>query len=466
MDSFEVGGLGIPLRKFGAASKFDAIVCGGGPAGCAAALAAARSGLRCLLVECSGQLGGMGTSGLVSHWLGGRSEDASRWVVGGVFKELVEEAAAGGFALIPRKTEGARYQPHGWHLGLLHGIPFDPWRMASFLDGKMAAAGVETLLAARAVGVKKEGSRMKGLVVAAKDGLSFIEADVFIDASGDADLAFFSGCETVKGREGDSLTTPATLMMHVDNVDQDALSAYIEEKDSPRFRKEIEGLREKGEWDFPCEIFISVQLNEKGVMMINTSRLCEVDGCDSRSISKALVRGRAESVKLFELMRRRLPGFAKARISAIASSLGVRETRRIKSEEWMTVAALLEGRSFPGVVGYSSYGWDLPDPKRPSFQPMSERKVEKPPFTPIPYGIMLPRGAVGNLVCPGRAVGVERDLLGPLRVMAPCMAMGEAAGVAAALALKGDGAFASVDVEALRAELGRRGAIVDEEAIA
>lgn len=465
MGILELGVSRLPLRRLGGDQKYDVVVCGGGPSGCAAALAAARSGLRCLVVECMGQLGGMGTSGLVSHWLGGRSEDCSKWVVGGVFKELSQEAAAAGFALIPTRIPGEKYQPHGWFLGLQHGIPFDPDQMAAFLDRKLRMAGVETLFMSRVVGVERECSRLKGVVVASKEGLSLVEAAFFVDASGDADLAHFADCETVKGREEDSLMTPATLMMHVDNVDQDTLAKYIGDNDTPRFRKEIEALRAAGEWDFPYDIFISVQLAEKGVMMINTSRLCGVDGCDTRSVTEGLTRGRAESLKLLELMRRRFPGFANARLKALAPLLGVRETRRIKAITTLTVEELAGGGNCASAIGFSSYGWDLPDPKRPSHQPLTDKGQPKSSFTPIPYGIMAPRG-VDNLLCPGRAVGVERDVLGPLRVMAPCMAMGEAAGVAASLASRGDGSFVSVDIEALRLELRRRGAIVDEEALA
>jgi glycine/D-amino acid oxidase-like deaminating enzyme len=464
MTCFNSDQLRVPLTRIGGDARYDVIVCGGGPSGCAAALAAARSGLRCLVIECAGQLGGMGTSGLVSHWLGGRTSDGSKWVVGGIFKELSVEAAAGGIALLPVNS-GEKYPPQGWVSGLQHGIPFNPYAMAAFLDRKMQVAGVTTLFMSRAVGVEMSGSRLTGVVVAMKEGLTVIEASAFVDATGDADLAFFAGCEVVKGREEDSLMTPATLMMHVDNVDQDFLARYIRDNDTPRFRKEIETLRQTGEWDFPYDIFISVQLEEKGVMMINTSRLCGVDGCDTRSLSEGLARGRAESLRLFAVMKRHFPGFAQARIKSLAPLMGVRETRRIKALEILRVDDLANGRKYSSTIGLSSYGWDLPDPKRPSHQPLTERQQPKSPFTPIPFGIMVPQG-VDNLICPGRAVGVERDVLGPLRVMAPCMAMGEAAGVAALHVVQGGGSFKTVDIEAVRGELRRRGAIIEENGIA
>lgn len=438
----------------------DLIVCGAGPAGCAAALSAARSGLSVLLVEALGQCGGMGTSGLVSHWLGGRSFDGRRWIVGGIFRELSEEAAAAGMALLPVDDPEERFTPHGWLKGLQHGVPFDPFAMARLLDRKLAEASVEVLHFTRAVDVTCEGDEIRHVVLANKQGLSAVQARAIVDATGDADVAAASGCEVQCGREGDGLMAPATLMFHVDNVDQRLLSDYLHEHDSPRFRLEITRWREQGDWPFPYEILITVQLVEPGVMMVNTSRLVGVDGTDPRSVSKGMRAGREETEALLGALRKHVPGFSQARLKAVASLLGVRETRRILGELVMTVEDVATGRTFEDTIGLSSYGWDLPDPHRPSHQPMHERAQTKPPVTPLPYRIMVPR-PVRNLICPGRAVSVEREVLGPLRVMAPCMAMGEAAGLAAHQVCREGIAFNQVDTALLRRELTERGAVLE-----
>ncbi len=445
----------IPLTR-----AYDIVVCGSGPAGLAAAIAAARSGKSVLLVESRGQLGGTGTSGMVSHWLGGRLSNGSKWVVGGVFRSLSKKAADQGIALIPDNNTGSRYQPHGWNRGQLGvGIPFDPFEMAAFLDGEIASLGIEAFLDTAAIDVVRDGGTISHVIVNNKSGIAAVPAKMVIDATGDADISSFAGCDVRIGRDEDHLMTPATLMFHVDNVDQDTLAKYIEEHRSSRFRELIKEMRAEGVWDFPYDIFISVQMTEKGTMMINTPRLTGIDGLNGVSVSEGYRQGRHEIMELLGIMRKKIPGFSKVRLKAIAPMLGIRETRRIMGEYTLTVEDLVAGKDFDGTIGWSSYGWDLPDPKRPSYQPMSEKKVDKRPVTPIPYNIMVPSG-VDNLITPGRSVSCERDVLGPLRVSAPCFAMGEAAGQAASMAIDKKYPFKAVDVQKLRSGLEKEGAVI------
>ncbi len=205
--------------------------------------------------------------------------------------------------------------------------------------------------------------------------------------------------------------TPVSVMFHVDDVDQDMLDSYVHEHKSPRFRKLILTLREAGEWTFPYEIFISVQLAEKGTMMINTIRLLGIDGTDGESKSDGMIRGREDVEKLFAVMQKHILGFANARIKAVGTSLGVRETRRIVDSYVLTVDDLREGKVLDDIIGYSAYGWDLPAPKRPSYNPSHGKRPE---VAAIPYRILVP-APIENLLCPGRAFCVgplARD--GPL----------------------------------------------------
>lgn len=449
----------LPVR-----AAYDLIVCGGGPSGIPAALAAARQGCKVLLIESTGQLGGAGVSAGVSHLLGCRKKDNSCWAVAGILEEITNDLAAVGGAIHPANISPERFSPHGWTgtvSNLTYGVPFDPVAMSALLDRKMLEAGVDVLFFTQFVDVEVAEGRIRHVIVSNKSGLQAFATRAVVDATGDADVAWRSGCDYVKGRDSDGLMTPATLIFHVDQVDQDALSQEIYRTNSHRFRELIQSLRDSGEWTFPYDIFISVQLQEKGTLMINTTRLCDVDGTDGRSLSEGMMRGRAEMLSLFALMKKHFPGFENARIKLVAPQLGVRETRRIRSEFVYGVQDVVDGIDFPDTIGWSAYGWDLPDPRKPSLQPMHSVTLRRD-VTPIPYRVLVPR-PVKNLICPGRAISVERDVLGPLREQGPCYAMGQASGTAAAMLIAGEAdSFAEIDVKRLRQRLREQGAVIDE----
>lgn len=441
---------------------YDLVVCGGGPSGIPAALAASRAGLKVLLVEATGQLGGVGTSAGVSHLLGGRTYDNRHQCVGGIFKEITEALYERGEAIDPRTIKEEEFPPFGWAKGLAAGVPFNPIAMIGLLDEKMLDAGVDVLYFTSFVDAYVDGDQITHLVLFNKSGLFAVPVKYVVDATGDADVAARSGCDIVKGRNEDGLMTPATLIFHVDHVDQEETQNHIYATGEFRFRALIQDLRAKGLWNFPYDIFISVQLHEKGTMMINTTRICDVDGTDGRSISKGMMQGRREVHELMNVMRKYIPGFQQARIRQVAPVLGIRETRRIQGEFIFSVEQVLAEEDFADTIGFSGYGWDLPDPKKPSYQPVGEdeSKRMRRNYTPIPYRCLVPK-PVGNVICPGRAISVERDVLGPLREQAPCYAMGHAAGLATVQAMHKQIAYRDVDTDELRQTLVRQDAIVD-----
>lgn len=447
--------------------SFDVVVCGGGPSGCAAALAAKREGLKTLLIESMGQLGGMAVTGLVSHWLGGRTQEGE-WVVGGLFKTLSEEAASRGYAVLPQLKEGEKYHPYGWFNWFIHGVPLDPFTVDLFLDEKMETAGVDVLLHTQVMDAIVEDNSISHLIIYNRGGVQAINTKTVIDATGNAEVAFKSGCETIKGRKEDGKMTPASLIFHVYNVDEKALTEYIEKEKDPKLRRLINELREKGIWDFPYDIFIATKLVEDGEFYINTNRLTGVDGTDGKSLSEGMRKGRKENLKLLDIFRKYIPGFEKAQVKTVASQMGVRETRRIVGDFMLTIDDLAQDKAFDDCIGFSMYGWDLPDPDKPSVQPFAndevtgyKYKIKKGLSTPLPYRIMVPK-TIDNLICPGRAVSVEGQVLGPVRVMAPCMAMGEAAGMASKQVVDGGVSYAGIDIPELRKKLKTVGAIIDK----
>jgi hypothetical protein len=179
-------------------------------------------------------------------------------------------------------------------------------------------------------------------------------------------------------------------------------------------------MRNDGTWPFIYDRLITVQMTEKGTMMVNTPRIIGVDRTDGASVTKGMVQGKKEIYELRDVMRKYFPGCANANVYAVAPLLGVRETRRIRGDYQLTVQNLVEGKDFPDTITFSAYGWDLPDPKKPSFNPSGGERKRR--ITPEPYRALLPR-PITNMVIAGRTLSVERPMLGPLRVQAVCMGM-------------------------------------------
>ena len=439
---------------------YSVIVAGGGFSGFAAAYAAAREGARVLLIERAAALGGVGTQGMVNHILGVRllGEDGRMLpCVGDVFAELERRALEAGYGVDAREVD-LSLNPHGWYPTLGTGLVFSGEGMKLLLEQMLAAVGVEILYMTSVVDAIAEGERVTGLVLHNKSGLFTVHGDFFVDATGDADLSSYLGLPLLKGDEEGGMAA-ASLEMHVENVDDAALAAYMRETGDVRFRTIISRLRAEGKWNFPYDIFISVKMPARGVYMINTIRQVGVDGTDGDSLSSAILAGRKENFALLSVMREHFPGFGAATVRAIAPAIGIRETNRIVGRYTLTVEDLVTAKEFEDGVALSAYGWDMPNPKKPSLQPYhGVRRASE--ITVIPYRCLLPAG-VDNLITVGRSVSVEREALGPVRVMGPCIAMGTAAGIACAMCAKQGGALANVDVSALRRRIVELGGYVD-----
>jgi hypothetical protein len=441
--------------------KYDIIVAGGGFSGFSAAYAAAREGAKVLLIERNSTLGGVGTQALVNHILGVRA------IVDGHLTQCVGDV----FALIEKRilSEGSgvdvnsidfTLNPHGWYPGLGTGLIFDSERMKLLLETMLFEAGVKLLYTTDIVDVIRNGDSISSLVVHNKSGLAAYSAEYFVDTTGDADIVRLAGLECDFGDENGGVSA-ASLEMHVEGVDKAELCEYMKTTGDVRFKSIIKILQERKIWKFPYEIFISVNLVKDDVFMINTIRQVGIDGVDAESVTLGVVEGRRENYKLLEIMREYFPGFKNARVRQIAPSIGIRETYRIRAERTLTVLDLIECQHLEDSVALSGYGWDLPDPKRPTHNPGDNRKRNSI-FAEIPYGALVPRG-IDNLIVAGRCIGTEREALGPTRVMGPCIATGTAAGIASAMALSDRCAMRDVDVGSLREKLRSHGGIVNRE---
>ena len=439
----------------------DILVCGGGPSGFAAAVAAGRSGQRVLLIEQQGTLGGVATSGMVAVLLGGFSRgDNRRRVVGGIYGELLERLDA-------RKGHNLK--------GVADYVDIEAMKLVC--DEMAVDAGVRILFFSTVFGARSNGSLVSEAYVANKGGMTVVRPKVVIDCTGDADIACTVGCPVALGRPEDleypGEMAPATVRCLMTGVDTDAVAEYVQATGDRRFRAIVSRLIEEGKW--PEEFAFDMLCMEPsdwtmGLFQPNIIRQVGVDGTDPHSVTAAMMEGRRFNDMMTEILRKHVPGFKRAKLVATAPVVGIRETRRIIGNLLLSESHLESGAQFPDTIGLSGYGWDLPHPRRPSYQEkfgswkslpgthINHEKIE------IPYRCLLPR-KIDNLIVAGRAISVEYHALGPVRVMAPCMATGHAAGNAAALAMESLAAgelpvFTRVDTEVLRSRLTDQGAIL------
>lgn len=446
-------------KEIHSGAEYDVVACGSGFAGFAAACAASRAGAKTILVERDGCLGGTGTKAMVNHILGARMFDGDKiyTCIGGLFAELEKRLLASGGA-VDVHTVDRDLPTQGWYPLLGAGVVFDPEIMKLTLEQMAEEYGVNILYMTDIVDVIRDGKRLSGIVVHNKSGLSIIGGKYFVDATGDADICRMAGCAVKKGDEEGGMAA-ASLEMHVENVDAESLTEYMKKTRDLRFRKLIAPLKESGEWDFPYEIFISVQMTRPDVFMVNTIRQVGVDGTDAGSVSRAIIDGRKENFKLLKIMRAHFPGFANAKIRQIGQTVGIRETFRLCGEYVLTVNDLITAKDFEDGIALSAYHWDMPNPKKPGDQPFANVSCLSP-YTQIPYRSLIPR-ELENLIVAGRCISAEREVLGPVRVMAPCIAMGEAAGIAAADMLTDGRSFRDADIDRIRAEIKAHGGYVD-----
>lgn len=446
--------------------RYDLIVAGGGVAGVCCAVTAARAGLNVLLVEKEGCLGGTACLSGVMHLLGGRWFDpaADKMVreVGGLFDEITDELIAEGMAVEPDLIDVHHYNPYGWYPRMAAGIACEVDALKRKLEQKCLKAGVHLRFYSTVVQADVRDARVQRLVVHDKGGFSAFEAALFADCTGDADIAALCGCPVLKGRDEDGAMCPATMIFYVDHVDTAEYVRYQNTHQSPKLAEIIQQLRGEGIWRYPFDIFIAIQTPREGVFMVNTTRQTGVDGTDADSLTRAAIDGREIAFELLQIMRAHFPGFQNAQMLRTFDRVGVRESRRIAARHMITLKDALNGTHYGDCVASTTYNFDLPDPKRPSYDPMmgdakTPNAARQHTRIEIPYAALLPQG-VDNLIVAGRCLGAEREVMGACRVMGPCMGMGEAAGCAASQALE-TGSFASVDTSHLRAALVALGCI-------
>lgn len=419
---------------------FDLVVVGGGQAGCAAALAGARGGLSVLLVEAAGALGGSAVNCLVTPFMPfltkvqENGEEKTIALSQGIFGELLDAYKADGLYSEPKDT---------WDI--------NEETMKLVLDRKMREAGVKVLFHATLCGVAKEGRRIKSVSVATVGGVLEFWADAFIDATGDATLSAFAGVAFRLGRPADSLCQPMTLCFRLLNVDREAL--WKAHGDIQALYKKFQA---EGKIKNPRENVLIFNTRLTGVMHFNTTRIVKHDPTDPFSVSEAEALAREQVLEMFRFLKENFECCRNAEMMMTASSIGVRESRMIEARHVLTQEELVAGTHFPDGIAAGNYDIDIHSPDGSG---TSHYYFPPGVYYTIPYRSLLPR-EFDNLVVAGRCVGATHEAQASIRIMPICTCMGEAAGVAVALAKDTGVAPADVNTDALRDRLRTGGAFV------
>jgi len=436
-----------PARDLPVFDEVDVLVCGGGPAGFAAAVAAARTGARTLLIEQTNCLGGIATAGGHNHICLFTEWGTDVRVVGGVAYEMARRVEALGYGRISGGN-----------------VDFELDGMKLALEQMASEAGVKLLYHTLFADALVADGTVVGAAIQNKSGRRAVRARRVIDATGDADVAASAGAPYEIGRPGDGACQPATLMFTIGGVDWARVSDF--RGDNHQLTDVWAAAQAAGD----MEPFQSVVMGwwwtptRPDQVGVNFTHIVGADATDAASITAATIEGRRQAFAMIPVFRKYVPGMENCYLISTAALLGTRESRRIVGRVVLTEDDLMARRDWPDAVGYGSFFIDIHNCTGPGMDAETVRPPRGFRYA-MPYRCMVPTG-VDNLLVAGRCVSVTHAALGSTRVMPQCAALGQAAGTAAALSIAAGVAPADVNVEALQDRLRADGAILDEPGIA
>jgi len=410
----------------------EVIVCGGGPAGLCAAVAAAQEGADTLLIERYGFLGGMATAGLINpfmpYYTGGEQ------IIEGLFQQIIDRLeAAGGWS--HRQDEWAR-------------DAFDPEIMKLVAQDMAEEAGVRLRLHTMVVDASSKDGHVGQALLASKSGLEAAEAAIFIDATGDGDLAARAGAPYEQGRPEDGLSQPMTLMFRMAGVDEERMPSR------EAINRLYDEAKATGQIDNPRENVLWFYTTRPGEIHFNTTRVVRRDGTSAADLTAAELEARRQVKQMVKFLTAKVPGFANAYLSATGTQIGVRESRRILGEYVLTAEDVLGARKFADGIARGCYDIDIHSPTGTGTVIKSLPAGES---YDIPYRCLCPRG-FDNLLVAGRPISATHQAHSSVRIMPIAAAVGEAAGTAAAMGIAQKQSVTTVDVAQLRERLRQRGA--------
>ena len=421
--------------------SFDVLVAGGGPAGVCAAVSAARAGARVILAERFGCLGGNLTLGLVSPILGS--------VAPGTMADELRSLFTAAHPDDPRTSTRNGAEAH-----------IDHDEAKGILARLCADAGVTVLLCAPVVDAIMDGHHVVGVRIDTPEGSREIRAKTVIDATGDGRVAFAAGAEFRIGRDGDGATQPCSIEFTVDGVDETrAITAWggsdpVRLPSGEEYRTLCARMNAAGELPGNVTIVRLHRTIHPGERSVNATQVNGIDALDPAALGRADAELRRQIGQCVAFLRNHVPGYENCRVKSTAATVGVRETRRIVGDAAVTDADVEEGCHYDDAVIHDA--WFLIDIHNPTGGGQAEGHSHPAKPYDIRYSAFLPKGIDGLLVA-GRCISGTHRAHASYRVMTPCMAMGEAAGVAAALAAARGVAPREVSPADIRAALAKRG---------
>lgn len=446
---------------------YDLVVAGGGPAGTAAAVCAARLGLRTLLVEATGCLGGMGTSGLVASF--GPVSDGERMLVGGFMKELLG-------TMWTQNAFGPPVVPEFLNAQLNRWVPFKPEHLKRILDDFAVSAGVELRFFTRVIDVELRDGRIDGVVLSNVEGLRYVKAKTFIDATGDAALAALAGAECKVVLRDTDTVAPSTLCslyggMHWDDPaygdDWRGLDAVKQHTKTTLLSQAIE------DGHFTQEDRFMPGMNKIGeaTATLNGGHVFNLDPLSIRSLSDGMVFGRKLAVEYLEFYRKYVPGCADLELLATAPVMGVRDSRRIVGEFELGIDDFRNRRQFADQIAVYNRPTDVhpTDTSRAEYERFlrdfdGKDNLGRGGCVGIPYSILVPRGS-HNLWVAGRCHSSDTKVHGSIRAQSAAYMMGEAAGTAAAQSVATGQPACDLDTQVLVERLREAGAYLPQQTL-
>lgn len=405
--------------------KYDVAVIGGGFAGVAAAVAAAREGASVIIVDKSNCLGGAAVNCLVNPFMPYWTKIDGKRV----------DLSAGIFTEIHNRLEDR---------GALFHETFLEEELKYILNEMVSEAGVDLLYHAYLSRVCISEGHVDAAVFATKSGEKKIEADIFIDATGDAQLAFLAGCPTILGRESDNLCQPMTLCFRVGNVDTEKFF-----NDRAKLNEEYKKSLEAGEFINPRENILVFRTPVKNVLHFNTTRVVKLDPTRPEDVTKAEIIARKQVYEVYDFMKKHSSGMEDSFLMMTAAEIGVRESRMIVGEYVLTEQDCRSFTKFDDGIAACNYDIDIHNPEGSG---TSHYYFPEGEYYTIPYRCLIPEG-VDNMLVAGRCISSDHGAQASYRIMPTVCCIGQAAGSAAGIAVRDKVSVRNVDVKKLQQKL-------------